>query len=353
MPLRPKMPRVIAGLLLVASTFGAGYALQARRQPAGVTVAIVDGVAIAGDDVDVRLSDLLPYASYHGRIEGERLAGLRRAALDEVVLDTLVYLEAVRQGRRPDARAVDAAVAEVQARFASRGEFERALAEAGLTEDDVRERHERADVVRAARRAHEPVRVSDADIARYYEGNAAKFERPEQRRVVELLVRIDPADPASVERARRKAERLATRARRGADLGDLARRFSEDEYRVKNGDMGFVHRGRLDEALDAAVFAAPTGSILVAREFRGFTVFTVTGEEPRRQLTFDEARPIIRERLARQRSDAAATAWRAALLASARVEILDPVLRRSKPAELPQAARERVAPAADRDGSGE
>jgi parvulin-like peptidyl-prolyl isomerase len=353
MPLRPKVPRVIAGVLLVASTFGAGYALQARRQPTGVTVAIVDGVAIAGDDVDVRLSDLLPFASYHGRIEGERLAGLRRAALDEVVLDTLVYLEAVGQGRKPDAKAVDAAVAEVQARFASRSEFERALAEAGLTERDVRERHERADVVRAARRAHEPAPVSDADVTRYYETHAAKFERPEQRQVVELLVRIDPADPASVERAHRKADGLATRARQSEDLGDLARRFSEDEYRVKNGEMGFVHRGRLDEALDAAVFAAPPGRILVAREFRGFTVFKVIAEEPRRQLTLDEARPIIRERLARQRSNAAATAWRAALLASARVEIVDPVLRRAKPAELPQAARDRAAPSTDRDGSGE
>ncbi len=353
MPLRPKVPRIIAGLLLVVSVFGAGYALQARRQRPAEAVAVVDGVVVAADEVDVRLSDLLPFASYHGRIEGDRLTGLRRAALDEVVLDLLIYQEAVRQGFKPDKAGVDAATAEVESRFASRGEFERALAEAGITEQDIRVRQERAVVVQAARRAHEPAPVTDEDISRYYGANAAKFERPEQRHLVELLVRIDPADPASVEPARRKAEGLAARARRGEDLRKLARQFSEDEYRVKDGDMGFVHRGRLDEALDAAVFAAPARRVLVAREFRGFTVFEVLASEPARLLTLDEARPIIRERLTRQRSEAAAAAWRRALLSSARVEILDPVLRRAKPAELPQAALGRAVPQAVRDGSGE
>ncbi len=353
MPLRPKLPRLVAGVLLVVATFGAGYALQARRQPARPIVALIDGIPVAGDDVDVRLADIVPYASYHGTIEGERLTALRRAALDEVVIDTLVYREAIAQGRKPDRAAVDAAVAEVVARFPSRRDFERALSEAGLTEQDVRARHERADLVRAARRAHEPRPLTDADVAGYYQANQAKFERPEQRRLLELLVRIDPADPSSVERARRKAEALAARVRRGEDLGLLARRFSEDEYRVKDGDLGFVHRGRLDEALDAAVFAAPVGPVTVAEGFRGFSVFKVVGTEPRRLLTLDEARPIIRERLTRQRSEAAAAAWRKALLASAHVEVLDPALRAAKPAQLQQAGGGFGAPRADRDGSGE
>jgi parvulin-like peptidyl-prolyl isomerase len=345
------MPRVIAAALLVITTFGAGYALQARWRPDGTVVALVDGVPVRGDEVDVRLSDILPFASYHGRIEGERLLALRRAALDQVVLDTLIYQEAVDAGLKPDKAAVDAAVAEVVGRFPSRTEFERALAEAGLTEGDVRERHERADVVRAARRAHQPRPVTESDIVAYYGANGAKFERPEQRHLVELLVRIDPADPASIPRAERKAKALAARARRGEDLGELARSFSEDEYRVKNGDMGFVHRGRLDEELDAAVFAAPIGRVVVAREFRGFTVFKVLAAEPPRRLTLGEARPIIRERLAKQRTESAAAAWRAALLKTARVEILEPGLLAAKPAELPPAAMEPALRPGSHDGS--
>jgi parvulin-like peptidyl-prolyl isomerase len=351
MPLPPRMRRVIAAALLVITTFGAGYVLQARWRPAGPVVALVDGVPVRGDEVDVRLSDILPFASYHGRIEGERMLALRRAALDLVVLDTLVYQEALEAGLKPDEAAVDAAVAEVIGRFPSRAEFERALADARLTERDVRERHERADVVRAARRAHQPRPVTESDVVAYYGANAAKFERPEQRRLVELLVRIDPADPASIQRAEHKAKALAARATRGEDLGNLARGFSEDEYRVKDGDMGFVHRGRLDEELDAAVFAAPVGRVSVAREFRGFTVFKVLAAESPRRLTLDEARPIIRERLTRQRAESAAAAWRAALLKSARIEILEPGLRAARPAELPPAAMEPALGGGSQDGS--
>jgi parvulin-like peptidyl-prolyl isomerase len=345
------MPRVIAATLLVITTFGAGYALQARRQPAGPVVALVDGVPVRGDEVDVRLSDILPFASYHGRIEGERMLALRRAALDQVVLDTLIYQEAIDAGQTPDKAAVDAAVAEVIGRFPSRTEFDRALADAGLTERDVRQRHERADVVRAARRAHQPRPATESDVVAYYGANGAKFERPEQRHLVQLLVRIDPADPASIPRAERKAKALAARAARGEDLGDLARSFSEDEYRVKDGDMGFVHRGRLDHDLDAAVFAAPVGRVGVAREFRGFTVFKVLAAESPRRLTLDEARPIIGERLYKQRTESAADAWRTALLKSARVEILEPGLRAAKPAELPPAAMESAPRAGSPDGS--
>jgi parvulin-like peptidyl-prolyl isomerase len=351
MPLRPRIPRVIAGALLVVTTFGAGYALQAHRQPASPVVALVDGLPVRGDEVDVRLSEIMPFASYHGRVDGDRLLALRRAALDQVVLDTLIYREAVRSGARPDRAAVDAAVAEVVARFPSRAEFEQALDEAGLTERDVRERHGRTDVVRAARRAHRPTPVTEDDIAVYFRANAGKFERPEQRHIVELLVRIDPADPSSVARARRRADALAARARRGESLGTLARTSSEDEYRVKNGDMGFVHQGRLDEALDAAVFAAPIGRIGVAREFRGFTVYKVLAAEPARQLTLDEARPIVRERLTRQRADAVDAAWRTALLSTTHVEILDAALRSATPAALPNAASEPAFRTGGRGGS--
>jgi parvulin-like peptidyl-prolyl isomerase len=338
MPLGSKTPRLLAGALLVCTTFGAGYALQARRQPAVMMVAIVNGAPVTADDVDVRLSDILPFASYHGSVDGGRLTALRRTALDDVVLDALIYDEAVREGRHPDSKTVDEAIDEVRGRFPSRVEFERAMSEAGLTERDVRERHERADIVRAAKAAHEPRPVTDTDIAAYYEANAAKFERPEQRHVIELLVRVDPADPSSEGPARRKAESLAAQAKRGGDLRVLARRQSEDEYRVKDGDLGFVHRGRMDEELEAAMFTAPPGKISVARGFRGFSVFEVIESEPKRLLTLDEARPIIRERMNRQRKEAAIAAWYTRLRSSAQVEILDAALRAAKPAEVPRPA---------------
>jgi parvulin-like peptidyl-prolyl isomerase len=254
----------------------------------------------------------------------------------------LIYRDAIRHGRTPSRTAVDAAVNEVVSRFASRDEYLRALAENGLTEPEVRARHERAVLVRESREAHEPRAVSEDEITTYYRDNAAKFDRPEQRHLLEVLFRVDPADPSSADRARRRADGVAARARRGEDLRTLARLRSEDEYRVKDGDMGFVHRGRLDDEFEAAVFAAVPRRVTVTRGFRGYHVFTVLEEAPRTQLTFDQARPIIRERLERQRREAAVKAWHASLRSAAEVDILDPALRAATPAELSTLADSRL-----------
>ena len=123
-------------------------------------------------------------------------------------------------------------------------------------------------------------------------------------------------------------------------LGALARSFSDDEYRVKDGDMGFVHRGRLDEALDAAVFAAPIGHDPRRPRVPGFTVFTVLAAESARQLTLDEARPIIRERLAKQRTAAATAAWHAACAHRLASRSSNPRCAPRSPPALPQTPME-------------
>ena len=132
-----------------------------------------------------------------------------------------------------------------------------------------------------------------------------------------------------------KARAARARLLGGESFGELARRVSEDEYRVKDGDMGFVHRGRLDREFEDAVFAAPIGRPLLAHSLYGFEVFEVLERQPPSQLTLEQARPIISERLVRDRRAEGLRAWKARLMASAHVEIRDAVLGRTRPADLP------------------
>ena len=86
-------------------------------------VAFVNGTAISSDDLDLRLSQILPLASFHGNLPPDRLLSLKRAALDELVLDELIYREAAAAGRRPSPAAVDAEVSSARARFDSDDAF--------------------------------------------------------------------------------------------------------------------------------------------------------------------------------------------------------------------------------------
>ena len=331
---RPVLNVVLFGMLVVAAfTLGALRARDVGRSAASV-VATVNGSAIAVDDLEVRLAEILPVASYHGQVEPDRLLALRRTALDELVLDELIYRESIAQGRVAAPKDIDADLAAAKARFDDEASFELALKENHLTEEEFRGRLAKSTLVREARAARARQVVTEADIAAYYEANASKFLRPEQAHLLEILVRVDPADPASAPKAEREAHRLFARIAGGEDFGAVARSHSDDEYRVKDGDMGLVHRGRLDEAFDAAVFQAPVNRLGVARSLYGFQVFKVLERRPPTQLSLAEAGPIIRESLERRRRDEAVRAWHTRLLAAARVEIRDPALRAARPADL-------------------
>ncbi|HEY3380598.1 MAG TPA: peptidylprolyl isomerase [Vicinamibacterales bacterium] len=326
--------------LLVALVGAIGFATSVawrsgptRREPAS-TVALVEGQAITADDLDLRLSEILPMASYHGRIEPARLVSLKRAALDELVLDELIYREAVAHGQHPASDAVDTEVSAARARFDSVDEFAAALRENGLDEAGFRARAGRSILVRAARAAHARLEVSAADIAAYYRDNGAKFQRPDQVHLLEILFRVDPADPTSRGPAERKARVVLARLRQGESFAVLARDLSEDEYRVKDGDMGLVHRGRLDREFEDAVFTAPLRQPALARSLYGVQVFEVVERQPAAQLTLDEAWPDIGVRLTRQRRSEDLRAWKAHLLAGSHVEIRDAALRGAQPAEL-------------------
>ena len=160
-------------------------------------VALVDGRVVTADDLDLRLSQILPLASYHGRLAPGQLLSLRRAAMDELVLDELICREATASGRRPSPAAVAAEVSSAKARFESADAFSAALRENGLDEAAFRERLSRAVLVRESRDAHSRVTVGEADIAAYYRENGARFQRPEQVHLRQILFRVDPADPAT------------------------------------------------------------------------------------------------------------------------------------------------------------
>ena len=328
---------ILLVVLAAAAAALAAWRLREPPVPASPAVATVNGTAITQKELDIRVTSLLPMASYHGNVSPDKLASLRRAALDELILEELVWQDARRQGLSPDATAVEAELDDMKRRFDSGEAFEAALREDGVALDTYRKFLARKVLVRAERQKrsalHDP---TEAEIASYYAANGAEFVRPERVRLQEIALKVDPAGTQADERAvKARADAVARRLRGGESFELVAEEASQDAYAVKGGNLGWVHKGRLDRDLEQAAFAAPVGEIGRARSIHGFHVFRVLEREPARQLTLDEARPLIVDRLQRTERDARRQAWEDGLRKPARIEILDQVLRDATPAELP------------------
>jgi peptidyl-prolyl cis-trans isomerase C len=249
-------------------------------------------------------------------------------------VDELIGQEARVRGIEPDDAAVDAELGRVRARFATTREYEDALRQAGLTEPGFRRHLERAALVREARGARAPRAPEERELRQYYLTNTGMFQRPERIHLWEILIAFDPAGADAGRGARRRVAEVLASLARGESFAALARARSESAYRVRNGDLGWVHRGRLEPALERAAFAAPLNQVRTIESDYGVHVFKVVAREPSRLLTFDEARDSIAERVGRLRLEAETAAWHARLLRSARVEYLDAALAAARPADL-------------------
>lgn len=86
----------------------------------------------------------------------------------------------------------------------------------------------------------------------------------------------------SEEEARKVLEEL----KQGADFAELARKYSKDEETRENGgDLGWLPKGEMEPAFDAAAFSLKVGEISdVIRTSRGYHIIKVEGHEMDREL---------------------------------------------------------------------
>jgi peptidyl-prolyl cis-trans isomerase C len=147
-------------------------------------------------------------------------------------------------------------------------------------------------------------RHSDVEVRGYYEENKARYKRPEALHLFQILLTVEPTAMERVWQEKKKvAEQVRDKAAAGEDFADLAYRFSDDPYKYKGGDLGFIHKGRLTpQELEDAAFGLKQGEVSgVIRTIHGFHILKSGERKPEEQLSFDEVREKIRKDIDKKR----------------------------------------------------
>jgi peptidyl-prolyl cis-trans isomerase D len=169
--------------------------------------------------------------------------------------------------------------------------------------------------------------VPPADVERAYNDNIEQYSTPEQVRASHILLKTEGKDDAAV---KAKAEEILKQAKAGADFGELAKKYSEDEGSAKNGgDLDYFTRGKMVPEFETAAFTLQPGQIsdLVKSPF-GYHIIKVTDKKAGSRRTLADMRQQLTDQLAFERAQLQASE----LAANLEKQI-------SKPADLDKVAK--------------
>ena len=156
------------------------------------------------------------------------------------------------------------------------------------------------------------LRVTDAEVERYFTDHAAEFQEPEMVRVSQIVVATRGEAALARDRLRREPQNFA----------DLARRLSIAPEGRNGGDLGYIVRGGgFPEVFDLC-FTLPRNVVSdVTPSPYGFHLFKVTDKKPAQRQTLEQVRGQILERLSREKRARAQVEYLATLRKRATIEI--------------------------------
>lgn len=264
-------------------------------------VARVDGVAILQRDLDEATAALIPQASYHQNVTAEKLKEIRKQALENLIREELFYRAGGQKGYRVPQSEISKRFAEIRKAYPSRKAFREALNKYGITEAGLRKKieHMKLAEILLQEEVTKKAALKGKDLYDYYQKNQEKFQKPEAVRLSHILIKVPPeAQKEEKENLKKKAEDLLQKLKKGDDFAKLAWDNSDDASRVKGGDLGEVHRGRLEPEVENPAFALKKGEMSgIVTSLYGYHILKAMDKLPPRQLKFEEIKDKLQKEL--------------------------------------------------------
>jgi peptidyl-prolyl cis-trans isomerase SurA len=290
-------------------------------------------VAVINDEIILE-TELEQYAApqYRGpdpdTAEGKKQWDeLKRKALDGMIDSKLVTQQAVELKLSVTPEEVERAIQQVKDQNKlDDATFKAALEQQGFTIEGYRKTLKKQilelKVVNTAVRSR--VTVSDDEVKTYYKQNEKLIAGDRQSHLKQILVAVpDRSSDADVAGKRRVAAKVVELARGGTSFGELAKQYSDDEgTKASGGDLGWVGKGVLVDALDEAMAAMEPNDIRgPIRTDRGWVVLQLVERKSGDLRPYDEIKEQLRKQLYDQQVEKAQQSWLRELRKRAHVDV--------------------------------
>jgi peptidyl-prolyl cis-trans isomerase C len=273
---------------------------------AGNAVAVVNGIPIERSKYETTLAQSRQQAMQQGQqLNQQQNEQLRRDILERLIEEELLYQEALKQGIEVSDEEVESQLQRTRRNFASEEEFNNALAQAGLTQEDLEEQVRRSLTINRliAQEVGQNFQATEEEAQTFYDDNPQFFQQGEQIEARHILVSTEGIEgEEAMQEARERAEDIKQELEEGADFAELAQERSDGPSASRGGSLGTFGRGQMVPPFEEEAFSLEVGEIseVVKTQF-GFHVIQVTDKTESGKMPFAEAKPQIDQYLAQQK----------------------------------------------------
>lgn len=317
MALRARSPWVLAAAWLIAEPLG--FASTVNR-----IVAVVNDEVITEADVSLQVHDIFsdPENGPPAGMNGEQV---QQMVLRRLIEQRLILQEAKRAKITVGPDEVMDRINALRRRFPSEEAFRQALAESGLSDEQLKEKIHDQLLVRQLvdTKIRSSIMVSPQEVAHEISLHPEQAKPGDRVKAFEMLVRV--SETRSEEQARTLAGDLRRQLADGADFAALAKARSEDAHANEGGEMGWVAQGELLPELDAALFMLKPGEVSEPIQTRlGFHLLKAGERRTSASLPLTEANAAVYQQLFQQKFQEAFKRWLNEVKRRAYIEVLGP-----------------------------
>jgi peptidyl-prolyl cis-trans isomerase SurA len=307
--------RVIPLVAAAAIAFGIGGVAHGQE--------VLDGIAAVVNNDVVTFSQVRDLVAAQeraakGALKGEELVAkikeIRLAAINDLIDRQLILQEFKAKGFQiPEYFIEERVTTIIREEFGNdRSAFIRTLAAQGFTLEKFREVEMDKIIVQEMRRQaiKGTPNVTDAQLADYYKAHAEDYGTPAQLKLRTITIRKTGQGDAK----RKMIEEIRGKIIGGAEFGDLARMYSEDDKQEAYGDWGWIDQRTLNESLSKAAFALKVGEVSKVIELAGsYYLLYAEAKKPAVVKPLKDVKPEIEKGLLQLERQKQQTEWLAKL----------------------------------------
>ncbi len=274
--LKPRFLLACVASATVLVLVGLAAARPAAAEVVGKIVLRINDRIATQHDYDIAREDLRREISRKNLDPQERdqaLASAGEVVFKNLYEDLLLQSRADQLNITASEQEVDASVQQMRENFniTSDEQFRGALAQSGMTEQDLRDNLRKNLRVREliGREVQGKIKLEEDDLRRYYQKNVDLFRVPEQIHLREAVILAEKT-PSAAER-RKIADQIRGAVAGGKSLADAAKPFEEQGLASTVVDLGWLSQSDLDPDIVQAAWSLAPGASSEPTEGRGGT----------------------------------------------------------------------------------